>query len=48
VRWVDCGAVVVRDTPENFDGVEKGFGFLKRWGELTQRAQRGGEEGAEK
>jgi hypothetical protein len=40
--WVDCDAVVVRDTPENFDGVEKGFGLTKsEERELTQRTQRG-------
>jgi hypothetical protein len=26
----DCGAVVVCDTRENLDGMEKGFGFRER------------------
>ena len=29
-RMSDCGAVVVSDTPENFDWVEKEFGFTER------------------
>jgi hypothetical protein len=35
----DCRRVVVRDTPEKFDGVEKGFGFVKKGKELIQRTQ---------
>jgi hypothetical protein len=27
--WVDCDAVVVRDTPENFDGMKKEFGLTE-------------------
>jgi hypothetical protein len=35
----DCRAVVVRDTPEKFDGVEKRFAFKKEKG-LTPGARR--------
>jgi hypothetical protein len=37
----DCRAVVVSDTREIFDGVEKGFGFTETEEELTQRTRRG-------
>jgi hypothetical protein len=30
-RVLDCDAVVVSDTPENFDGVEKGFELTNGW-----------------
>jgi hypothetical protein len=35
----DCRAVVVKDTLENFDGMEKRFGFKKEKA-LTPRARR--------
>jgi hypothetical protein len=42
---VDCRAVVVSDTPEIFDGVEKGFGLNEREErDLTQRTRRGRKE----
>ena len=42
MRISNCRAVVVRDTLENFDGMEKEFGFSKREErDLTQRTQRG-------
>jgi hypothetical protein len=42
----DCGAVVVCDTRENLDGMEKGFGFSEgEESDLTQRTPRGRREG---
>jgi hypothetical protein len=47
--WIDCDVGVLRDTPENFDCVEKGFGLTKSEERNYHRGHReGGEEGTEK